>query len=34
MIKQKPSFYKMLDGTPNFHRIINKKLQKNIVCMQ
>ena len=26
--KQKPSFYKMLDGTPNFHRIINKKITK------
>jgi hypothetical protein len=26
--KQKPSFHKMLDGTPNFHRIINKKTTK------
>ena len=26
--KQKPSFYKMLDGTPNFHRIIDKKITK------
>ena len=26
--KQKPSFHKMLDGTPNFHRIINKKITK------
>ena len=26
--KQKPSFHKMLDGTPNFHRIIDKKITK------
>ena len=26
--KQKSSFHKMLDGTPNFHRIIDKKITK------
>lgn len=26
--KQKQSFHKMLDGTPNFHRIIDKKITK------
>ncbi len=26
--KQRPSFHKMLDGTPNFHRIIDKKITK------
>ena len=26
--KQKPSFHKMLDGTPNFHRIIDHKVTK------
>jgi len=26
--KEKPSFHKMLDGTPNFHRIINQKVAK------
>ena len=26
--KQKPSFHKMLDGTPNFHRIIDEKITK------
>ena len=26
--KQKPSFHRMLDGTPNFHRIIDKKITK------
>ena len=26
--KRKPSFHKMLDGTPNFHRIIDKKITK------
>lgn len=26
--KKKPSFHKMLDGTPNFHRIIDKKITK------
>ncbi len=26
--KQKPSFSKMLDGVPNFHRIIDKKITK------
>ena len=26
--KAKPSFHKMLDGTPNFHRIIDKKITK------
>ncbi len=26
--KQKPSFHKMLDGAPNFHRIIDKKITK------
>ena len=26
--KRKSTFYKMLDGVPNFHRIINKKITK------
>jgi len=26
--KEKPSFHKMLDGCPNFHRIIDKKITK------
>lgn len=26
--KQKPSFYKMLEGTPNFHRIYDKNITK------
>lgn len=26
--KKKPSFHKMYDGTPNFHRIIDKKITK------
>ncbi len=26
--KQEPSFHKMLDGAPNFHRIIDKKITK------
>ena len=26
--KRKPNFYKMLDGVPNFHRAIDKKLTK------
>ena len=32
--KLKPSFHKMLDGCPNFHRIIDKKITKNIVYTQ
>ena len=31
---KKQSFHKMFDGTPNFHRAIDKKLQKSIVCMK
>ena len=29
--KQKPSFHKMKDGTPNFHRIIDKKITKKYI---
>ena len=27
-LKEKSSFHKMLDGTPNFHRMIDKKITK------
>ena len=32
--KRKSSFCKMYDGCPNFHRVIDKKIAKNIVYLQ
>ena len=30
---KKTSFYKMIDGVPNFHRVIDKNITKNIVYL-